>query len=224
MNPIIINLLAREEQAEQARARDPVKVLIVISTLLLAIVVGIGGVLFGLALHSGVDLKGLEHRRTELEKQQTSGNIGAFLALKQWSGDLLEINQARRLFAPQLALIKDLVPDCIQLSRLTLATTAVVRAPTGPTPEGMDDVKAKIASRAPPASQVVVLQLEGKVISPHPEDAMASFRRDLETNGTFGAQIQQVKLRSYMRVSSPTERGGSVVGQFVLECQYKEQK
>ena len=122
MKLIIINLLAEEEQAEQARARDPVKILAALSMGLLAMVVAIGGVLAGVALRSGVALNEVERQLQTLEKQQTRGTIGAYRSLKQWTDDLLEINQSRQLYAPQLALIKNLVPDFIQLTRLSLAT------------------------------------------------------------------------------------------------------
>ena len=223
MKSIIINLLVEEDLAQQARARDPIKLLIAISTAVLAVVVAVGGIFSGLAMRSRVALRVAESKLHELEKQQTSGSVGAYLSLKQWTDDLIAINQSRRLCAPQLALLKDLVPDYIQIVRLTLTTVAVARAPAAPPPEGeQDEVKAKIAARAAPAAQMGVLLLDGKVISVHPEDDLANFRRILETDPTFSAQIQLVKLRSYGRVSGPAERGGPVTGQFVFECQFKE--
>ena len=222
VNPIIINLLVEEEQAARARGRDPVKLLIVISTGLLAVVLAIGGAMSGLARRSGAALNNLEQQWQELAKLQTSGSVGSYRVLNQWTGDLLAINQSRRLCAPQLALIKDLVPDFIQLTRLSLVTTAVTRTPTTLPAEDAVVGKAKITQGMPLAEQLLTLQLEGKVVSVHPEEDVAIFRQNLETNATFGAQIQQVQLRSYGRISGPTERGGSVVGQFVIECQYKE--
>jgi len=222
---IIINLLVEEELAQQARARDPVKLMIAISTAVLALVVAVGGVFSGLAMRSQVAMKVAETKLHELEKQQTSGSVGAYLSLKQWTDDLIELNQSRRLCAPQLALIKDLIPDYIQIARLTLTTVAVARAPAAPAPApevGQDDVKAKIAARAMPAAQLAVLLLDGKVVSVHPEDDLANFRRILESDPLFSAQIQLVKLRSYARVSGPAERGGPITGQFVFECQFKE--
>ena len=69
----------------------------------------------------------------------------------------------------------------------------------------------------------MTLQLEGMVTSGRPEEDMANFRHSLETNTALSAQIQQVQLRSYGRISTQTERGGSAIGQFVIECQYKAQ-
>jgi len=204
VSPITINLLAEEEQAAQARARDPFKLLIAISIWVLAVAVAVGGVLSGLALRNEVQMKRLEHNWQELEKQQTSRNVAAYRSLKQWADDMIKINQSRRLYAPQLALVKNLVPDTVQLARLSLATTTV-------------------AQSAPVAAQLMTLQLEGMVASGRPEEDMANFRHSLETDAALSAQIQQVQLRSYGRISSPTERGGSAIGQFVIECQYKEQ-
>ena len=220
MKLIIINLLAEEEQAEQARARDPVKILAALSMGLLAMVVAIGGVLAGVALRSGVALNEVERQLQTLEKQQTSGTIGAYRSLKQWTDDLLEINQSRQLYAPQLALIKNLVPDFIQLTRLSLVTTVVAHPPVAP--PAATNIKAQLAQRSPPTTQVLTLQLEGKVISARPEEDVANFRRALETDATLSAQIQQVQLRSFGRMTGQSERNGSVVGQFVIECLYKE--
>ena len=222
MQPIIINLLVEEELAEQARARDPFKVVLAISIALLAVVVAVGGLLSGVALRSRVEMQIAAIKWQELEKQQTGGVVGAYRSLKQWADDLVDINQSRRLCAPQLALIKDLVPDDVQLLRLSLVTTAVARAPVAPPAEGLDDVKAKIAQRPPLPAQVVVLQLEGRLASAHPEEDLADFQHNLETNAVFSPQIQSVKLRSYARISVPTERGGRVIGQFVIDCQYKD--
>ena len=222
MTPILINLLVEEQRAEHARARDPVKLLIAISLALMAVVVAVGGLLSGLVMRSRATMEVVESQARELEKQQTAGSVGAYRSLKRWADDLIEINQSRRLSAPQLALLKDIVPDYVQLVRLSLVTTTATQAPAAPSPEGQGDIKAKIARRQASVTELLALQLEGKVISARPEDDLASFQHSLEGNTAFSAQIQQVKLRSYSRQSSPTERGGSIVGQFVIECLYRE--
>ena len=65
MKSIIINLLVEEELAQQARARDPVKLMIAISTAVLAVVVAVGGVFSGLAMRSQVALKVAETKLQE---------------------------------------------------------------------------------------------------------------------------------------------------------------
>ena len=77
MQPIIINLLVEEELAEQARARDPFKVVLAISIALLAVVVAVGGLLSGVALRSRVEMQIAAIKWQELEKQQTGGKVGA---------------------------------------------------------------------------------------------------------------------------------------------------
>ena len=221
MKPLIINLLVEEEQANQARARDPVKVLIAISTGVLALVVAGGGTLACQSVRSSVELTRLERQWQALSLHQTSRHVDAYRSLKQWADDLIAINQSRPLCAPQLALIKDSVPDYIQLLGLSLVTTTVAQAPPGPAPDG-SDIKARIAQRAPAAAQVVTLQLEGKIISVRPEEDMANFRHNLESASKFSAQIKEAQLRSYVRLAGPAERGGPAVGQFVIECQLKE--
>ena len=220
MRLIYINLLAEVEQAEQARARDPIKLLIAISVWLLAAVVAVGGILSGLALRSNAELKDMEHQWQEYTKQEVNSNVVTYRALKQWADDILEINHSRRLCAPQLALIKDLVPNYIQLLRLSLVTTDI--PPSAPPPLDSEGDKTKTMHHTPIPVQLVILQLEGKVISVRPEEDVAKFRRILETDPKFSAQIRQVQLRSYGRIASPAERGGAATGQFVIDCQYKE--
>ena len=222
MHLVFINLLAEAEQAEQARAHDPVKLLIAISVWLLAVVVAVGGMLFGLAVRSNAEMKVMEQQWQAVTKQQANSSAVAYQSLKQWADDILTINHSRRLCAPQLALIKDLVPSQIQLLRLSLITTDAAPPPPGPLARDPEGAKTKTGQHAPAPVQLVILQLEGKVISARPEDDVANFRRILETHPKFGAQIRQVQLRSYGRIASPAERGGTAIGQFVIDCQYKE--
>ena len=209
MKLILINLLAEEEQAALARAKDPVRLLIAISAWLLVVVVLLGGLFSGLELRSGAEVRSLEQQLKELNKQQASGNIGAFQLLKQSADDFVALNQSRKLYAPQLATIKDLVPSQVQILRISLTTSAVA-------PVGSGDAKAKLAA---PPHETLFLQLEGKVSSARPENDVSEFQHILETNPKIGAQV---KLRSYGR-AGPAERGGVATGQFVIECQYKEQ-
>ena len=84
MKLILINLLAEEEQAAKARAKDPFRLLIAISAWLLVAVVLLGGLFSGLVLRSGAEMRSLEQQLKELNKQQASGNIGSFQLLKQF--------------------------------------------------------------------------------------------------------------------------------------------
>ena len=124
MNSIIINLLSEEQQAEQDRARDPFKVSLAVGIGALALVTTVSSVLLPVfAANYRIQAAKLRKEWQGLEAQQTGGEGGSLRAIKELADDLIEINRSRRLCAPQLALIKDLVPDSIQLTHLNLATT-----------------------------------------------------------------------------------------------------
>ena len=224
MNSIIINLLAEEQQAEQDRARDPFKVSLAAGIGALALVTAVSVLLPLFAANYRIQAAKLRKERQDLEVQQAGGDGGSFRTIKELADDFLEINRSRRLCAPQLALIKDLVPDSIQLTHLNITTTAETQESSGPPADESAEGKPKRAAR-PKTVERVVLRLEGRAVSsrPQPELEATAFQQILETNVAFQAYVKKVELRSVSRGGMPADGGaGLYVAQFVIECQYKE--
>jgi hypothetical protein len=227
MNSIIINLLAEEQQAEQDRARDPFKVSLAVGIGALALVTAVSVLLPVFAASYKIQAAKLRREWQDLEAQQTGGEGGSLRVIKELADDLLELNRSRRLCAPQLALIKDLVPNSIQLTHLGFVTTIETEESGGSPADESAEGKAKRAAH-PKTVERAVLRLEGIAVSsrPQPELEATAFQQILETNVAFQAYIKKVELRSVSRGATPPDGGGAgpYVAQFVIECQYKERQ
>ena len=227
MNFIIINLLAEEQQALQERARDPFKVALAIGVGAVALVMAVSVLLSVFSVNYKVEATKLQGKLQALEVEQTGGENGPFRTIKGVADDLLEINRSRLLFAPQFALIKDLVPDSIQLTHLSLATVVEAQESSGSSADESGKEKARRPSR-PKTVERVVLRLEGKAVSPRPQPELeaTAFRQILETNTAFRTYVNKVELRSVSRSGAADGggAGGPYTAQFVIECQYKERQ
>ena len=230
MIAITLNLLAEELQAEQARARDPLKVGIAIGASLVAITVAVGAVLGFMANKKHSEVAALQVKWDE-HQGKLAGPSAGFAAVKNQAETLMAINHARILCAPQLALIKDLVPETINLNRLgfTLITeVSQAGVPPADTPAASadpDTSKAKARRPAGPGGRRhLVLQIEGKAISPRPEIEVDKFIQSLHATPTFNDQVTQIQLRSIARATGGGEAGTGAMPSafFVIECQFKE--
>ena len=66
--------------------------------------------------------------------------------------------------------------------------------------------------------------MEGRATSARPEMEVDNFIQKIPTNAAFAAAVQQIRLRSIARAMPATEGTvkGVPVGQFIIECRYKE--
>jgi hypothetical protein len=226
MNSIIINLLAEEQLAQQDRARDPIKLSIAAGLGAVALVTAVSVLIPVFAISYKAEAAILRKQWQELEARQAEGESGSFRTIKGLADDLVEINRSRLLYAPQLALIKDLAPDSIQLTHLNL-TAILETQDSGPPADESGEGKPKRAAR-PKTLERVVLRLEGKAISskPQPELEATAFRQLLETNAAFRTYMKKIELRSVGRSAALADAGaaGPYTAQFVIECQYKERQ
>src|ERR1700689_2999915 len=113
MIAITLNLLAEEQQAQVARARDPVKLFTAIGLSVLTVAVAWGGTLSALLMQKRSELQGLESRWNNMNT--VGGGEGEFQRLNAFAEEVIAVNHSRILIAPQLALVKDLIPPSIQL-------------------------------------------------------------------------------------------------------------
>lgn len=215
MKPIILNLLAEQQLAEEASAHDPVKTAILIAI----VVLGLAGVT-GMAVNwrtsrQEAEANQLKKRYDMLTAQATEGT-GGLRAWKMLAGDLAAINNSRSVFARQLALIKDVVPDTIQLARIGLAVSTEAGGSAPSADAGGEGGKTRRAPRV--GSERLTLRLEGKAECPRPEIEVEAFVKALQTAPALKDLMEQVQLRSIAR---STAEGGATAAQFVIECRYK---
>jgi hypothetical protein len=226
---ITLNLLAEEQLAEQANAHDPVKTAIAIGTTLVMLAVVVGSLLGVVAGQKATEAKLLQSRWDGLVTAQATGAAAGFKSIKTCADDLLALNHSRALYARQMALIKNLVPDTVQLNHIKLNLNVEVQG--GDSAANNDAVPTTGEKEAPrPAKprnvQRLSLQLDGRAVSSRPELEVDKFLQTLRADPDFSAQVEQIQLRSIARsVISDGSAGGSVPSaSFVIDCQYREQK
>jgi hypothetical protein len=215
MTAITLNLLAEEQQAQEARARDPVKVSVAIGVCVLALVVALGGMFAAWASQKQTEMQGLRERWQKLDA--ADAGAGEFQQIQSLANEILALNRSRVLTAPQLALVKDVVPATVQLSRIDfMMVTEEVRQTTGEETAGAKRQRPKSVER-------LVLRLEGKAVSNRPELEVDRFLQTLRGDTQFAAVVEDIELRSISRTASETDAasGALPAAGFVVECQYK---
>ncbi len=227
MTAITLNLLAEEQFAQRAESRDPFKVTLASGIGLFVLTVLAGMIIAQMAGKRGREADALQSKLDSLAAQ-SGATGGDTKTLKSIADDIVAINQGRQLYGKQLALIKDLVPNAIELTRINFglsvdtqdAAPAEFAAPTG----GEKDKVARLAR--PKVTEHLSLQLEGRAICNRPEIEVDQYIQSLRSDATFGSYVKDIKLRSIARGgfggSSETPSAASV--SFVIECQYKERK
>ena len=226
MTAITLNLLAEEQLAEQANARDPLKTAVAICASILTLVVMSGSVLYVVAGQKKTEANLLQARWDSSVAAEAVGGTADFRSVKSMADDIIAINHSRPLYAHQLALIKDLVPDSVQLTRITFTLALEVRDAGNADTAGSADADKDKPRRVAVAKTVshLNLQLEGKAMSNRPELEVDTLIQTLRSNAAFNERVKQIQLRSIARSPVSTSEGAPTVptAQFVIECQYKE--
>jgi hypothetical protein len=217
MTVITLNLLAEEQRVQEERARDPIKIFIAVGLTLLAMMVASGSALSVVQGQKRVELQRLEAQWEKIS--QAGGKESQFQNTRALAEEIIALNHSRTLMAPQLSLVKDLIPATVRLSQLSFTAEATA---IGPSPEDIAGGKRVY----PKQVERLVLRMEGKVFGTHPELELDQFLQTLRSNTRFSAFVDDIQLRAISRTSSDAEKTGhgplSVT--FVIECRYKEKE
>jgi hypothetical protein len=220
MIAITLNLLAEEQQAQVERARDPIKLFTVIGLTVLTVVVALGGTLSAMLSQRRVELLGLEARWKKMnDGGQGEGDYQKDNAI---AAEVVAVNRSRVVVAPQLAMVKDLIPLSVQLTHISFALATET---TGGDSGGEDGSDGKHHAR-PKQSRHLVLQLAGLAASARPELEVDQFLKSLRSDARFGALVDDIQLRSIARSTSDADKASASAVpavNFVIECWYKEQ-
>ncbi len=222
MTAITLNLLAEEQLAEQAQARDPFRITWCVCLCAVLLCGMAGGWMTYLARGKKAELQALQAKWDSLSKDPSPGGSDT-KSIKSMADELLAINHGRTLYAQQLALIKDLVPPTVQLVRLSFQLN--VDTPDSDGAAGAAEGSKPVRRRAKAVDQLV-LQLDGKAISPRPEIEVDEFIKVLRSDPVFSQNVKDIRLRSIARSQPGTESATQTVpsASFVIECQYKERR
>jgi hypothetical protein len=218
MIAITLNLLAEEQQAQVERARDPIKLFIAVGLGILTVVVACGGTLSALLSQRRVELAGLESRWKKMN--EVGQGEGDYQKESEYAGDIVSANHSRIVVAPQLAMVKDLIPPSVKLSHINFALATET---TGGDGGGDEGAEGKHPAR-PKQSRHLVLQLEGTAANVQPELEVDRFLKSLRNDARFGELVEDIQLRSIARTTGDADKAGSAVPavNFTIECWYKE--
>jgi hypothetical protein len=165
------------------------------------------------------EMQGLESEWSTLNSG--GADEGEFQQANAVAEEMIAMNHSRILFAPQLALVKDIIPASIQLSQINFALSKQAsEAGSG----GEDDTGGKHAGHRK-SSERLVLRLEGVAFNSRPELEVDQFIKTLRADARFSAVVEDIQLLSIARVSRDSDKTGgapSAAANFVIECWYKD--
>ena len=215
MTAITLNLLAEEQQAQAARAHDPLKIFIAINLAVLSAVVACGSVLSLMQNQKSADLQTLQVRWNKMNikgEQETE-----FQRIRGLAEEIVALNHSRTLVAPQLAMVKDLIPPTVQLSQIHFAL--IVETPNS----GGDETKTGKKVARPASVERLILRMEGTAFSSRPELEVDRFLQTLRQDERFSAVVDDIQLRSISRSSGDASTSGKALpaASFAIECRYK---
>jgi hypothetical protein len=217
MTAITLNLLAEEQQAQAARAHDPLKIVIAIGLGVLTVAVACGSTLSAIRSQKLVELHGLEARWNKMNN--TGAGEGEFQKIHALAEEIVTLNHSRLLMAPQLAMVKEIIPTTVQLSQLSFSVVVE-------TPDKNAGGEEAAGRKRPRPRQIerLVLRMQGTASSSRPELEVDHFLQTLRNDARFGAVVDDIQLRSISRGSiDPGKTGRALLAaSFVIECRDKE--
>jgi hypothetical protein len=226
MRPIHLNLLAEEELAEAASKHDPVRVAISIAGVLLLLVATTGAATNWWVARVKNQADQLQAQRGKLLAAQSDEGPGDLRAWKGFADDAVAMNQSRSLFAPQLALLKELVPDTIQLGRFNISVSTESAPVVQAVQPGDKGAAPRRLARALNTERVT-LQMDGKAEAVRPDIVVKEFIDTIKQHPQLKDIIETVDLRSINVEVGPPPLSGETrpsVARFVIECRYREKR
>ncbi len=223
MTAITLNLLAEEQRALEARARDPFKVALIVGVLAVTLAIVIGLFLSMLANKHRIQANQLQAEYQALGQSAIAEAEIRYRWTESLSHDVVTINHRRFLFADKLASIKDLVPATIQLTGLDLTVQTITRQLD---PVGTATQSASLKPRRPKKTEVMILRFEGRATGARPELQVDEFLHRLREGDPFRGVLEDIQLQSIARAGLADFSGGAPKAPsafFVIECTLRGQ-
>jgi hypothetical protein len=221
--PIRLNLLAEAQAAAEIRRRDPVKRVLWLAALFIALMLVWSSFLQLRATLAGSDLTRLEAQmgaRTNefqqiLDNQRKTGEINARLRV------LRQLACNRFLNGNLLNALQQITVDDAQLIRLRVEQLYTVFE--GSKTRTNDD-NVVTPGKPAAATERIVVNLEGMDSCPNPGDQVNRFKAVLATNAYFRAVLLKTNAISLKSLSPPQVAPvtGKPCVMFTLECRYLE--
>ncbi len=229
MRAITLNLLVEEQRAQEARAKDPIKTAVAIGISVVMVVTLAGSFLSVIAGNIRGRENTLKNEWNAMAAQRDASATTGFKALKSHVDELVAVNRTRSLVAPQLAMIQDVVPDTIHLTRMDIkvVTEQIERRRPTSTKTEAQTAEGRATTPAPSKSnkqtvERLTCRIEGQAVSARPELVVDEFIAALGSDKNLGPLMDNVQLRSIGRIPMRDENNPNLaVAAFVIECQYK---
>lgn len=220
--PIRLNLLAEAQAAEELRRRDPVKRVLWVAALLIALV---------LVWASSLQLKAIVVNKdlgTVMALMKACTNdYQQVIAMQQRIGDMTQklsalnaLSTNRFLNGDLLNALQKTTVDDVRLVHLRLDQTYTLAEAAKPKTNGN-----KVVPGSPPtATEKIVLTLDGSDASPNPGDQVARMRDAIGKFSYFQERLDPVNPVTWKNSSSPqlSPETGRPIVTFTLECRYPE--
>lgn len=220
--PIRINLLEEEQKQKLARQRDPVKLAFRMA-ILWVLLLGVASILLYArqqSMKAQLASLTLDWEQRDKSFVKMTREIEEFKEISD-RADLIRLKmKSRFLWAPQLALYKEIVPGNIQLTRMVCKRDVATPAPSVG------------GTKAPPPqpTEMIKVVLEGMAEGERPELAVHEFLTTLKQNEQLVSWVEEIKLASLTRDTLPiaAEQEGvnpdehSLKARFVIEVHYKQ--
>jgi hypothetical protein len=220
--PIRLNLLAEAQALEEQRRKDPVKRVIWVAVLGVAIVLGWSSSLLLRTLLVRGELNRLEAQvaaRTN-EYRLTLENQGKLNNVRQRLAALHQFATNRFLQGPLLNALQQTVINDVQLTRVRMDQTYVYQEETKASTNSNNRI---VPGRPPRSTEKIVISLDAKDSGAIPGDLIAKFRTTIASNDYFQKSLggtNEVRLASLSPPQTAASAKPFVL--FTLECRLPE--
>lgn len=222
MTAITLNLLVEEQLAQEAEARDPVKLAAAGAVCVIAVAALLGMAVARSAARKTAEADTLQTKWDTIQSNP-SASTGDTKSYKALAEEIRAINHARPLYASQLAIIKDVVPATIQLTQIGFSYVIDEAAPAPEPPAAGVNGEKPVRRVRPKGREHLSLILGGQAACARPEIEVDEFIRKMQTDPALSNVVDEVRLRSIARAPVPADvtEIKAPTAMFSIECQYK---
>jgi len=218
--PIRINLLAEAKAAEELRRHDPVKRVIFVGALAVALTLVWSS---SLQLQTMLSKKEVSDRQTEIaartnEFQHVLTDQKKITAAKEKLNALKKMTNSRFLQGNLLNALQQVTVDGVRLARLKVDQDYFYTAGT-PSQTNKNGV---ILGRPSTVTEKIVVWLDARDSSANPGDQVNKFKEAVASQSYFKATLNKTNGVQLINLSAPQAVDGKTCVLFTLKCNFPE--
>ena len=218
--PIRINLLAEAKAAEELRRHDPVKRVIFVGALAVALTLVWSS---SLQLQTMLSKKEVSDRQTEIaartnEFQHVLTDQKKITAAKEKLNALKKMTNSRFLEGNLLNALQKVTVDGVRLTRLKVDQDYF---PAAGTPS-QTNTNGVILGRPSTVTEKIVVWLDARDSSANPGDQVNKFKEAVASQSYFKATLNKTNGVQLINLSAPQAVDGKTCVLFTLKCNFPE--